>query len=71
MLYEVITVLSGLIGSPCTSAPLSGILLLITKTGEPIYGSLALFVLSLGMGTPLLLLGAFSGRWMPKRNNFV
>ncbi len=64
-------VLSGLIGSPCTSAPLSGILLLITKTGEPIYGSLALFVLSLGMGTPLLLLGAFSGRWMPKTGKWM
>ncbi len=64
-------VLSGLIGSPCTSAPLSGILLLITQSGEPLYGSLALFVLSLGMGTPLLLLGVFSGRWMPKAGKWM
>lgn len=58
--------LSGLVGSPCTSAPLSGVLLFIAQSGNPLYGASALFLLSLGMGTPLLLLGIFGGQWLPK-----
>jgi thiol:disulfide interchange protein DsbD len=58
--------LSGLIGSPCTSAPLSGVLLFIAQSGNPAYGASALFLLSFGMGTPLLLLGIFGGKWLPK-----
>lgn len=63
--------LSGLIGSPCTSAPLSGILLLITQSADPVYGGLSLFILSLGMGTPLIMLGLLGGRWMPKTGRWM
>lgn len=62
----VLGIFSGLIGSPCTSAPLSGVLLFIAQHGSLAYGASALFILSLGMGTPLLLLGAFGGKWLPK-----
>lgn len=58
--------ISGLIGSPCTSAPLSGILLYIAQQGSLLYGGSALFLLSIGMGTPLVILGALGGRWLPK-----
>lgn len=58
--------ISGLIGSPCTSAPLSGILLYIAQQGSLLYGGSALFLLSLGMGTPLLILGVLGGHWLPK-----
>ena len=58
--------LSGLIGSPCTSAPLSGVLLYIAQNGNPWYGAATLFLLSLGMGLPLLLMGIFGGKVLPK-----
>ncbi len=58
--------LSGLIGSPCTSAPLSGVLLYIAQNGNPLYGAATLFLLSLGMGLPLLLMGIFGGKVLPK-----
>lgn len=58
--------ISGLIGSPCTSAPLSGILLYIAQQGSLLYGGSALLLLSLGMGTPLLILGILGGHWLPK-----
>lgn len=63
--------LSGLIGSPCTSAPLSGVLLFIAQSGQPLYGASALFLLSLGMGLPLLILGTFGGQYLPKAGRWM
>lgn len=63
--------LSGLIGSPCTSAPLSGVLLFIAQSGKPLFGASALFLLSLGMGLPLLILGAFGGQYLPKAGRWM
>ncbi|RKF14481.1 protein-disulfide reductase DsbD [Alginatibacterium sediminis] len=58
--------LSGLIASPCTAAPISGILLYIAQTGDLWLGAIALYALSIGMGIPLFLLGWSGGRWLPK-----
>lgn len=58
--------LSGLVASPCTTAPLTGVLLYIAQSGDLAYGALVLYVLSLGMGLPLLLLGATGGKFLPK-----
>lgn len=58
--------LSGLVASPCTTAPLTGVLLYIAQTGDLAYGALVLYVLSLGMGLPLLILGATGGKFLPK-----
>lgn len=58
--------LSTLILSPCVTAPLIGVLSYIAQTGNIIMGSMALFVLGLGMGTPLLLIGTSAGKWLPK-----
>jgi thiol:disulfide interchange protein DsbD len=58
--------LSGLVASPCTTAPLTGVLLYIAQTGDLAYGALVLYVLSLGMGLPLLALGSSGGKWLPK-----
>lgn len=58
--------LSGLVASPCTTAPLTGVLLYIAQTGDLAYGALVLYVLSLGMGLPLLVLGSSGGKWLPK-----
>jgi len=58
--------LSGLVASPCTTAPLTGVLLYIAQTGDMAYGALVLYVLSLGMGLPLLVLGLSGGKLLPK-----
>ena len=58
--------LSALIVGPCVAAPLAGALLYIAQTGNAGLGGAALFVLALGMGAPLLLVGAFSRSLLPK-----
>ena len=58
--------LSALIVGPCVAAPLAGALLYIAKTGDAVLGGSALFVMALGMGAPLLLVGAFSRTLLPK-----
>jgi thiol:disulfide interchange protein DsbD len=58
--------LSALIVGPCVAAPLAGALLYIAQTGDAVLGGTALFAMSLGMGAPLLLVGAFSRSLLPK-----
>ena len=59
-------IISALVVSPCVSAPLAGILLHISSTGDATYGAAALFLLALGMGVPLLILGITEGRLLPR-----
>src|SRR5690606_34173356 len=58
--------LSALIVGPCVAAPLAGVLLFISQTGDVVLGGAALFALAWGSGIPLLLLGASSGVLLPK-----
>ncbi|AXX93509.1 thiol:disulfide interchange protein [Malaciobacter molluscorum LMG 25693] len=58
--------LSALIVGPCVAPPLAGALVYIGQTGDAILGGIALFVLSIGMGVPLLLIGLGAGKFMPK-----
>lgn len=58
--------ISGLVASPCTTAPLTGALLYIAQSGDIIIGASALYALSLGMGIPLLVLGSSGGKLLPK-----
>ena len=62
----VMGVISALIVSPCVAAPLAGALLYISQTHDVALGGVALFALSLGMGVPLLLIGASAGHVLPK-----
>lgn len=55
-----------LILSPCVTAPLIGALGYIAQEGNVPLGMIALFFLSLGMGTPLLLIGLTAGKFLPK-----
>lgn len=57
--------LSALIVGPCVAPPLAGALVYIGQTGDAFLGGAALFVLSLGMGLPLLLIGTGAGKYMP------
>ena len=63
--------LSTLILSPCVTAPLIGALSYIANTGNVALGSFALFFLGLGMGTPLLLIGASAGKLLPKAGHWM
>ena len=59
-------VISGLVASPCTTAPLSGVLIYVAQSGDLLLGGVTLYALSLGMGIPLLVMGASGGKLLPK-----
>ena len=59
-------VLSTLILSPCVTPPLIGAIMYIARTGNLLYGSLALFFMGLGMGLPLILIGTLGAKFLPK-----
>jgi Thiol:disulfide interchange protein len=58
--------LSALIVSPCVTAPLAAALVYISATQDALMGGHALFWLSMGMGTPLILIGTGGRRFMPQ-----
>src|SRR5688572_979111 len=62
----VMGALSALIVSACVAPPLIAALTVISQTGDVVRGGLALFVMSIGMGTPLLLVGASAGKLLPR-----
>ncbi len=62
----VIGALTALIVTTCVAPPLIGALSFISQTGDVARGSGALFALSMGMGTPLLLVGASAGQLLPR-----
>jgi thiol:disulfide interchange protein DsbD len=59
-------VLSALIVGPCVAAPLAGALLYISQSRDVVLGGSALFAMALGMGVPLLVVGASAGALMPR-----
>lgn len=58
--------IAGLICSPCTTAPLSAILLYIAQSGNMWLGSGTLYLYALGMGLPLILITVFGNRLLSK-----
>ncbi len=62
---------SALVVSPCVSAPLAGVLLSVSTVGSPVLGAIALFMLGLGLGVPLMILGATEGRFLPKAGEWL
>ena len=67
----IMGLLSALIVGPCVAPPLIGILTFIAVTGDLALGAAALFALSLGMGAPLLLIGASAGHWLPRAGHWM
>jgi len=63
--------LSALIVGPCIAPPLAGALIYIGKSGNAFLGGSALFVMSIGMGVPLLILGLGAGKLLPKAGNWM
>ncbi|HVJ63184.1 MAG TPA: protein-disulfide reductase DsbD, partial [Tahibacter sp.] len=62
----IMGVLSALIVGPCVAPPLAAAVLYISQTRDPVFGGLALFVLSLGMGAPLVVAGTAAGKLLPR-----
>ena len=62
----IMGVLSAIIVGPCVAPPLAGALLYISQTGNASLGGLALFAMGLGLGVPLLIVGATSGELLPR-----
>ncbi|KIE19396.1 thiol:disulfide interchange protein [Vibrio sinaloensis] len=63
--------ISGLVCSPCTTAPLSGALLYVAQSGDLLTGGVALYALALGMGIPLMLVAVFGNKLLPKAGNWM
>jgi thiol:disulfide interchange protein DsbD len=58
--------LSSLIVTACVAPALVAALAVMSQSGDYFRGGLALFAMSLGMGAPLLLVGAAQGKYLPK-----
>lgn len=59
-------VISAVIVGPCVAAPLAAALVYISQTGDAVLGGVALFLMAIGMGVPLLAIGASTNallRW--------
>ena len=63
--------IAGLICSPCTTAPLSAILLYIAQSGNMWLGGGTLYLYALGMGLPLILVTVFGNRMLPKNGPWM
>lgn len=62
----VMGALSALLVGPCMAPPLAAALAYIGQTGDLLFGGLSLYALALGMGAPLLLIGAFGASILPR-----
>ncbi|WP_149766290.1 protein-disulfide reductase DsbD [Paracoccus thiocyanatus] len=62
---------SALIVGPCVTAPLAGALIYIAQTGDVVLGAAALFALGLGQGLPLLAIGLFGPRILPRGGGWM
>ncbi|MGF1750893.1 protein-disulfide reductase DsbD [Vibrio cionasavignyae] len=63
--------ISGLVCSPCTTAPLSGALLYVAQSGDLLVGGIALYALALGMGIPLIAAAVFGNKLLPKAGGWM
>ena len=62
---------SALVVSPCVSAPLAGTLVYISSTGDAMLGAAALFLLGMGMGAPLVVVGVSGGKLLPRAGQWM
>ena len=62
----IMGVVSGLVASPCTTAPLTAVLIVVAQSDSLVFGFFSLYALSIGMGIPLILFGVTGGKLLPK-----
>ncbi len=63
--------LSALIVGPCVAPPLAGALIYIGQSGDAMLGGVGLFAMAMGMGAPLLLIGASAGKLLPHAGSWM
>jgi len=63
--------ISSLVVTACVAPPLVATLMVIGQTGDIARGGIALFAMSLGMGTPLIVIGTSAGRLLPKAGEWM
>lgn len=66
----ILGLVSALIASPCTSAPLAGALLYVLNSGDLLTGSLSFFCIGLGMAFPLFVIGLFGNQVLRKARGY-
>ncbi|MCH8071227.1 MAG: protein-disulfide reductase DsbD [Proteobacteria bacterium] len=62
----VMGAISSLVVTACVAPALIATLTVMAQTGDMVRGGIALFAMSMGMGAPLLLVGAAQGKLLPK-----
>ena len=67
----VMGALSALVVGTCTAPVISGAIIFISMTGDAILGGLSLFVMGIGAGMPLLLVGAGADRLVPRPGGWM
>ncbi len=63
--------ISALVVGACTAPVISGAIIFISTTGNALLGGLALFVMGLGAGAPLLLVGVGAKNLLPKPGGWM
>jgi len=63
--------ISALIVGACTAPVISGAIIFISTTGDALLGGLSLFVMGLGAGVPLLLVGLGANKFVPKPGGWM
>ena len=59
-------VLSSILATPCTSAPLAGVVLYVLQDGNMLKGMLTFWCLGIGMAIPLFFIGIFGSKLFAK-----
>jgi len=67
----VMGAISALLVGACTAPIIGGAILFIVITGKALLGGLALFVMGIGAGVPLLLVGAGASKLVPKPGGWM
>jgi len=63
--------LSALIVGPCVAPPLALALGYIGSTGDALLGGAALYMMALGLGLPLIVIGVFGGAVLPRAGGWM
>ncbi len=63
--------LSALIVGTCTAPVISGAIIFISMTGDALLGGISLFVMGIGAGMPLLLVGLGANKLVPKPGGWM
>ena len=67
----IMGLLSALLIGSCIAPPLIGLLTVIAATGDTVFGGAALFSMGVGLGIPLLLIGASTGHLLPRAGQWM